>query len=95
MFAEQLNRLLTIGPSCPNDVADALAIPYVESITATDDVTLVFKLKSAIAYFPQILATAPYTPAHPEHLPDHRVRAVPDRPDLRRGPLVHQPVHPE
>jgi peptide/nickel transport system substrate-binding protein len=65
MYAEQLNRLLTIGPSCPNDVADALAIPYVESITATDATTLVFKLKAAIAYFPQILATAPYTPAHP------------------------------
>ena len=64
MFAEQLNRLLTIGPSCPNDVADALAIPYVESITASDDTTLVFKLKAAIAYFPQLVATAPYTPAY-------------------------------
>ncbi|MBN2256983.1 MAG: hypothetical protein JW704_04065, partial [Anaerolineaceae bacterium] len=66
MFAGQLNRLLTIGPSCPNDVADTLAIPYVESITAPDDTTIVFQLKSAVAYFPQLVATAPYTPAHPD-----------------------------
>jgi peptide/nickel transport system substrate-binding protein len=86
MFAEQLNRLLTIGPSCPNDVADALAIPYVESITATDDVTLVFKLKSAIAFFPQILATAPYTPAHPSTFPNTECVLFPTAPVYGVGP---------
>ncbi len=86
MFAEQLNRLLTIGPSCPNDVADALAIPYVESITATDDVTLVFKLKSAVAFFPQILATAPYTPAHPSTFPTTECVLFPAAPIYGVGP---------
>jgi peptide/nickel transport system substrate-binding protein len=86
MFAEQLNRLLTIGPSCPNDVADALAIPYVESITATDDTTLVFKLKAAIAYFPQILATAPYTPAHPDIFPTTECNLFPPAPIYGVGP---------
>lgn len=66
LYADQLNRLLTIGPTCPNDVADALAIPYVESIVAPDDSTLVFTLKAPIAFFPQLLATAPYVPAHPD-----------------------------
>jgi peptide/nickel transport system substrate-binding protein len=86
MFAEQLNRLLTIGPSCPNDVADALAIPYVESITAADDVTLVFKLKSAVAFFPQILATAPYTPAHPSTFPATECVLFPTAPIYGVGP---------
>src|SRR3990172_2125508 len=31
MYAEQLNRLLTIGPDCPNGVANALASPFFES----------------------------------------------------------------
>jgi peptide/nickel transport system substrate-binding protein len=86
MFATQLNRLLTIGPSCPNDVADALAIPYVESITASDDVTLVFKLKSAIAYFPQLLATAPYTPSHPTTFPTTECVLFPAAPVYGVGP---------
>ncbi|MGA9397720.1 MAG: ABC transporter substrate-binding protein [Anaerolineaceae bacterium] len=86
MFAEQLNRLLTIGPSCPNDVADALAIPYVESITSTDNVTLVFKLKSAIAFFPQLLATAPYTPAHPTTFPTTECVLFPAAPVYGVGP---------
>jgi peptide/nickel transport system substrate-binding protein len=86
MYAQQLNRLLTIGPSCPNDVADALAIPYVESITATDDVTLVFKLKSAIAFFPQILATAPYTPSHPDTFPLDQCVLEPAAPIYGVGP---------
>lgn len=66
LYASQLNRLLTIGPTCPNDVADALAIPYLESVTATDDSTLVFQLKSPVAFFTQLLATAPYVPSHPD-----------------------------
>ena len=59
MYAAQLNRLLTIGPNCPNDVADTLAVPYVKSITAPDAKTIVFTLKVPVAYFIQILATAP------------------------------------
>ncbi len=66
MYAAQLNRLLTIGPTCPNDVADSLAVPYVKSITAPDAKTMVFTLTTPIAYFPQILATAPYTMSDPK-----------------------------
>ena len=65
LYASQLNRLLEIGPSCPNDVADALAIPYVKSITAPDDKTIVFVLTSPIAYFRNLLATAPFVAASP------------------------------
>jgi peptide/nickel transport system substrate-binding protein len=86
MFADQLNRLLTIGPSCPNDVADALAIPYVESITAPDDSTIVFQLKSNIAYFPQLLATAPYTPSLPATFPETECVLFPTAPVYGVGP---------
>jgi peptide/nickel transport system substrate-binding protein len=86
MYAQQLNRLLTIGPSCPNDVADALAIPYVESITAPDDSTLVFKLKVPIAYFPQILASAPYLPSHPDKFPVDQCVLFPEAPIYGVGP---------
>ena len=65
IYAAQLNRLLTIGPKCPNDVADTLAVPYVKSITAPDDKTIVFTLTTPIAFFPQILAGAPYVATDP------------------------------
>jgi peptide/nickel transport system substrate-binding protein len=86
MYAAQLNRLLTIGPSCPNDVADALAIPYVESITAPDAKTMVFKLKSTIAYFPQLLATAPYVPSDPKTFPLGECVLFPEAPIYGVGP---------
>jgi peptide/nickel transport system substrate-binding protein len=66
LYAAQLNRLLTIGPKCPNDVADTLAVPYVKSITAPDDKTIVFTLTTPIAFFPQILAGAPYVASDPK-----------------------------
>jgi peptide/nickel transport system substrate-binding protein len=65
VYAAQLNRLLTIGPKCPNDVADTLAVPYIKSITAPDAKTIVFTLTTPIAFFPQILALAPYTASNP------------------------------
>jgi peptide/nickel transport system substrate-binding protein len=68
-YVAQLNRLLTIGPKCPNDVADTLAVPYVKSITAPDAKTIVFKLTTPIAFFPQILAGAPYTATDPKTFP--------------------------
>jgi peptide/nickel transport system substrate-binding protein len=86
MYAEELNRVLTIGPSCPNGVADALATPYVDSITAPDDKTIVFKLKSAIAFFPSILATAPYVPADPNTFPTDECVLFPQAPIYGVGP---------
>src|SRR4030042_2675782 len=87
MYAAQLNRLLTIGPTCPNDVADTLVIPYVESITAPDSKTIVFKLKTTIAYFPQLLATAPYTAANPKSFPAAECVLFPTAPIYGVGPF--------
>jgi peptide/nickel transport system substrate-binding protein len=86
MYAAQLNRLLTIGPKCPNDVADTLVVPYVESITAPDSKTLVFKLKVSIAYFSQLLATAPYVASDPKTFPADQCVLLPPAPIYGVGP---------
>jgi peptide/nickel transport system substrate-binding protein len=80
IYAAQLNRLLTIGPKCPNDVADTLAVPYVKSITAPDDKTIVFQLTTPIAFFPQILAGAPYVASDPNTFKADACNLIPTAP---------------
>jgi peptide/nickel transport system substrate-binding protein len=80
VYAAQLNRLLTIGPKCPNDVADTLAVPYVKSITAPDEKTIVFELTTPIAFFPQILAGAPYVVSDPKTFKEDACNLFPDAP---------------
>jgi peptide/nickel transport system substrate-binding protein len=87
IYAAQLNRLLTIGPTCPNDVADTLAIPYVTSIEAPDAKTIVFTLKQPVAYFVQLLATAPYTAANPKSFPAEECVLFPEAPIYGVGPF--------
>lgn len=86
LYAQQLNRLLTIGPKCPNDVADALAVPFVKSIAAPDDKTLVFTLQAPIGFFPGLLATAPYVPADPNNFPVDKCVTNPVAPVYGVGP---------
>jgi peptide/nickel transport system substrate-binding protein len=86
IYAAQLNRLLTIGPTCPNDVADALAVPYVAKIEAPDAKTIVFTLKSPAAYFIQILASAPYTASNPATFKADACNLFPTAPIYGVGP---------
>jgi peptide/nickel transport system substrate-binding protein len=86
MYAEQLNRLLTIGPECPNGVASALAVPYVASIEAPDDQTIVFTLNAPYGFFSQILAGAPYVPAHPDIFTADECVLFPEAPVYGVGP---------
>ncbi len=85
MYAEQLNRLLTIGPDCPNGVASALATPYVESVVAEEN-KLVFLLKQPVAYFPQLMASAAYFPAHPDIFSPDECVLYPEAPIYGVGP---------
>jgi peptide/nickel transport system substrate-binding protein len=87
IYADQLNRLLTIGPSCPNGVADALATPYVKSITAPDDKTIVFTLNAPLGYFIEILARAPYVAADPNIFPADKCVLFPEAPIYGTGPF--------
>jgi len=86
MYAAQLNRLLTIGPKCPNDVADSLAVPFVKSIEAPDAKTIVFTLKAPVAFFPQILAVSPYVTSDPKTFPAYQCVLFPTAPIYGTGP---------
>jgi len=95
VYAAQLNRLLTIGPKCPNDVADSLAVPYVKSITAPDDKTIVFTLQSPIAYFRQILAGAPYVASDPNIFKSDACNLTPTAPIYGVGPWYISQYDPD
>ncbi|MGA7097383.1 MAG: ABC transporter substrate-binding protein [Acidimicrobiia bacterium] len=88
VYADQVSRLLTIGSgeTCPNNVAGTLAAPYVESIEAPDDSTVVFHLLQPVAYFPQILAGAPYVPSSPANFPADECVLFPEAPIYGVGP---------
>lgn len=86
VYAEQLNRLLTIGPDCPNGVANALATPFLESIEAPGDSTIEFTLTRPVAFFPELLATAPYLPSYPETFPTDECVTFPEAPIHGTGP---------
>ena len=93
-YADQLNRLLTVGPDCPNGVAGALATPYVKSIAAPDDKTIVFTLKTPVAYFPQLLASSTYMPADPKSFPADKCMLVRQRPFTALAPGSSRNVRP-
>ncbi|MGC1375818.1 MAG: ABC transporter substrate-binding protein, partial [Anaerolineales bacterium] len=86
IYAAQLNRLLTIGPKCPNGVAGALATPYVKSIAAPDSKTIVFTLNNPVAYFPQILASATYVASDPKTFLADKCVLIPTAPIYGVGP---------
>jgi peptide/nickel transport system substrate-binding protein len=89
MYADQLNRLLTVGPDaakCPNGVANALATPYLKSITAPDDQTIVFTLKAKTGYFTQLLARAPYMVSDPKVFTKDTCNLFPTAPIYGVGP---------
>jgi peptide/nickel transport system substrate-binding protein len=87
-YAAQLNRMLTVGAgaTCPNAVVPSLGTPYVDSITAPDAKTIVFKLKIPIAFFDQLLATPPYSPANPKNYPTDKCELFPPAPIYGTGP---------
>jgi peptide/nickel transport system substrate-binding protein len=87
-YVAQLNRMLTVGAgvSCPNGVVASLATPFVDSITAPDAKTIVFKLKIPIAFFDQILATPPYSPADTKIYPADKCDLFPAAPIYGTGP---------
>jgi peptide/nickel transport system substrate-binding protein len=86
---------LTIGPACPDDVADALAVPFVKSITAPDDKTIIFTLITKTAFFRQILTSAPYVPADPNIFPADKCVLLPIAPIYGVGPWYISQYDPD
>ncbi len=88
MAVEQLNRLLTISKDGPNQVGETLAVPYVESIEAVGSDTIKFNLLGPAGFFPQILAGAPYSIAHPDTFAAEELNLFPETPIYGLGPWV-------
>jgi peptide/nickel transport system substrate-binding protein len=88
VYANSINRALTIGPDCPNGVADALVTPFLKSVEAPDDSTVVFHLNQKVAFFTQLLATGPYIPADPNIFPDDQCVLFPPAPIYGAGPWI-------
>jgi len=86
MYVDSINRVLTIGPDCPNGVAGALVTPYLDSVETTGDNTIVFHLKQPVAYFLQLLTTAPYRPVLPSNFPADECTLYPAPPIYGTGP---------
>jgi peptide/nickel transport system substrate-binding protein len=95
IYAAQLNRLLTIGPKCPNDVADSLAVPFIKSIAAPDAKTMVFTLIKPIGFFLQILAGAPFTAADPAIFKADACNLIPTAPVYGTGPWYISQYNPD
>jgi peptide/nickel transport system substrate-binding protein len=86
IYADSMTRTLTIGPDCPNGVAGALVTPYLESVEAPDDKTVVFHLTQPVAYFMQLVASATYTVANPGNFKADECTLFPEAPVYGTGP---------
>lgn len=93
--AAQLTRLLTISETGPNQVGLTLGNPYVDSIEATDDRTLVFTLPTPVAFFPQLLASAAYIPPNPAIFPEAELNIFPAAPLTGTGPWIVTNIVPD
>jgi len=96
MAVEQLNRLMNaeLQDGSPNQVGNTLAIPYVESIEAVGDDTIKFNLLGPAGFFPQILAGAPYSIAHPDIFAATEMNLLPETPIYGLGPWTITSVVP-
>ncbi|HDH26815.1 MAG TPA: peptide ABC transporter substrate-binding protein [Actinobacteria bacterium] len=84
MYVDHINRMLTLDGS--GGVGGALGTPYIDTVSAPDDLTVVFQLKDAFGYFPQIVAGAPYIPMDPNQFPQDALVEFPDPPFYGVGP---------
>ncbi len=54
---------------------------YVESVEAPDDLTVVYHLKDAYAFFPAVAAAAPFVPVNPNTFPPDQIVQFPEKLD--------------
>ncbi|MFH2073675.1 MAG: ABC transporter substrate-binding protein [Actinomycetota bacterium] len=96
MAVAQLNRLMNaeLQDGSPNQVGNTLAIPYVESIEGVEPNMIKFNLVGPAGFFPQILAGAPYTIAHPDMFTAEEMNLLPTAPIYGLGPWTITDVVP-
>jgi peptide/nickel transport system substrate-binding protein len=81
LYVEGIDRVVRLGA----DGSD-LVSSYVESVEATDDVTVVFHLRRPYAFFPTVVSGAAYLPVHPDAFPDDEPEPEPTPPVYGVGP---------
>ena len=91
-YADQINNRLLVLEG-PNGVGPALGQPYVESVEAVDDLTIKFNLTGTWAFFPQLLAGAPYIPTNPTQF-GAELNLFPEAPIYGNGPWYIESYDP-
>ncbi len=86
LYVRHINRMLTLEGS--GGVGGALGTPFIESVEAPDSSTVVFTLKDAFGFFPQVVTGAPYMPTHPDIFPEDALNEFPDPPIYGVGPWI-------
>lgn len=67
-YVTHINRLLELDGD--GGVGGSLGRPFIESVEAADDLTVVFTLTGSFGYFPQIVTGAAFNPMHPDYPTD-------------------------
>jgi peptide/nickel transport system substrate-binding protein len=81
LYVESIERVMRLGGRS----SDLVSL-YVSRVEAPDDTTVVFHLKDPIAFFPTLVANAPYSPTHPDTYPDDELVPFPEMPIHGVGP---------
>lgn len=81
MYVASIERVLRLGGRS----SDLVSL-YVSSVEATDDTTVVFRLRDRFAFFPTLVANAPYSPTHPDVYPEDELVPLPEAPIHGVGP---------
>ena len=82
-FVESITRVQTIG----RDGAEAVT-PYIASVTASDDTTLIFTLKRPVPYFLGLVSLPPYFPQHPDLSAQEQVTPFMENGLIGNGPYL-------
>jgi peptide/nickel transport system substrate-binding protein len=81
MYVASIERVMRLGGRS----SDLVSL-YVSSVEAPDDETVVFHLRDRFAFFPILVANAPYSPTHPDVYPEEELVPLPAAPINGVGP---------
>ncbi|MGH8915373.1 MAG: ABC transporter substrate-binding protein [Acidimicrobiia bacterium] len=81
MYADAIRRVMDLGGQ-----GSGLVTSFVADVEAPDDDTVVFSLTGDYAFFPTVVAGAPYLPVHPDAFPSDRLEPLPEPPIYGVGP---------
>lgn len=81
VYIDQIERVLSLSGRGTN-----LISLYVATVEAPDESTVVFDLNDAYAFFPTLVAGAPYLALHPDSYPQDQLNPAPEAPIYGTGP---------